>query len=26
MYNQAGERFDLTARLGGLTAPEEIAE
>ena len=26
LYNKAGERFDLTARLGGLTAPGEIAE
>jgi hypothetical protein len=26
LYNKAGERFDLTAQLGGLTAPGEIAE
>jgi hypothetical protein len=26
LYNQAGKRFDLTARLSGLTAPGEIAE
>jgi hypothetical protein len=26
LYNKAGERFDLTARLGGLTATGEIAE
>ena len=26
LYNKAGERFDLTERLGGLTVPGEIAE
>jgi hypothetical protein len=26
LYNQAGERFDLTAQLSGLTTPGEITE